>query len=169
MKRYFQVTDQSDLYNEYMEYKNSEKVMHTFSQLFMNAQGIETDSFAYQGDTFYIIPTEKDLEKFGNSLCKPLANNLRAFKANSIIGKAWVKLLEVKQIKIVHKPHVGFSFKNCLGKNRSKIFAIDSIVYCSFENEYDFNDTPEGFVELKASEFWKIVEDYEGRNKNESN
>jgi len=169
MERYFQVTGQSSLYNEYMEYKNNQQVVHSISKEFMNAQGIETNVYANQGDKFYIVPTENDVDKFSKSLCKPLSNDLRAFKANSKIGKAWVKTLEEKQFKIKNKPYVGFSFRNCMGKNRSRIFAIDSVVYCSFQNEHDFDDVPDGFVELKASEFWKIVEDYEGRENNESN
>ena len=169
MERYFQVTGQSSLYNEYMEYKNNQQVVHSISKEFMNAQGIETNVYANQCDKFYIVPTEKDLDKFGKSLCKSIGEGLMAFKTNSKVGKAWVKTLEEKQFKIKNKPYVGFSFRNCMGKNRSRIFAIDSVVYCSFQNEHDFDDVPDGFVELKASEFWKIVEDYEGRENNESN
>lgn len=165
MERYFEVTQQSTLYNEYMNYKENQNELHKLSVLFLNSQGVETAIYANQGNNFYIVPTDKDLEKFSKSLCKPLANDLRAFKTNSKIGKAWVKLLEEKQFKVVNKPYVGFSFMNCLGKNRSRIFAIDDRVYCSFENEYDFEDTPEGFVELKASEFWKIIEDEDKRRK----
>lgn len=163
MERYFQVTGQSDLYNQYMEYKNNQQVIHNISKEFMTTQEIETDTYANQSNTFYIVPTEKDLEKFGKSLCKSIGEGLRAFNANSKVSKAWVKTLEEKQITIKHKPYVGFSFKNCLGKNRSRIFAIGSVVYCSFENEYEFYDTPEGFIEIKASEFWKIIEDYEAK------
>ena len=167
MERYFKVTKQSNLYNQYMEYKDNQKVMHNISKEFMNTQGIETDTYANQGNTFYIVPTEKDTERFAKSLCKSIGEGLRAFKAKSKVGKAWVETLEEKQIKIKYKPFVGRSFRNCMGKNRSRIFVIDSVVYCSFQNDYDFEDTPEGFVELKASEFWKIVEDYEGRDNNE--
>jgi len=163
MERYFEVTGKSDLYNEYLAYKNSQKVLHYISTQFMSVYGIETDGYANQGNTFYIEPTENDLEKFGKSLCKPLSNDLRAFKANSKIGKAWVQTLEEKQVKIKSKPFVGFSFKNCMGKNRSRIFAIDNSVYCSFSNEYDFNDTPDGFIEIKASEFYKIIEDHNNK------
>jgi len=167
MERYFEVTGQSDLYNEYMEYKNNLKVIDNISTEFMSAQGIETDGYANQGDTFYIEPTENDLEKFGKSLCKPLSNDLRAFKVSSKIGKAWVKNLEEKQVQIISKPFVGFSFKNCMGKNRSRIFAIDNSVYCSFSNEYDFDDTPDGFIKIKASEFYKIIEDHNAKVKGE--
>ena len=151
MERYFEVTGQSNLYNEYMEYKNNQQVIHNISKEFMTTQRIETDTYANQGNTFYIVPTKKDIEVFGKSLCKSVGEGLRAFKANSKIGKAWVKTLEEKQTTIKSKPFVGFSFRNCMGKNRSRIFAIDSAVYCSFQNEYDFEDTPEGFVEIKAS------------------
>jgi len=167
MERYFEVTKQSNLYNQYMEYKDNQEVMHNISKEFMDTQGIETNEYANQSDKFYIVPTEKDLDKFSKSLCKSVGEGLMAFKTNSKVGKTWVKALEEKQVKIKYKPYVGRSFRNCMGKNRSRIFAIDSVVYCSFENEYDFEDTPEGFVEIKASEFWKIVEDYEGRNNNE--
>jgi len=171
MERYFEVTSQSDLFNEYMEYKNNLKVIDNISTEFMSAQGIETDTYANKSNTFYIVPTEKDLEIFNKALYKSIGEGLRAFKVNSKVGKAWVKTLEEKHVEIKHKPFVGFSFKNCMGKNRSRIFAIDSVVYCSFDNEYDFEDTPDGFVEIKASEFWKIVEDYndKGESNNESN
>jgi len=169
MERYFEVTNQANLYNQYMEYKYNQELLCDISKEFMDSQGIETEEYANQGNTFYIVPTENDLEAFCKSLCKPLVNDLRAFKSNSKIGKAWGKLLEGKQFKIINKPYVGFSFMNCLGKNRSRIFSIDEKVYCSFANEYNFEDTPEGFIELKTSEFWKIVEDYEGRDNNESN
>ena len=106
MERYFEVTGQSDLYNEYMEYKNNQDIIHNISKEFMTTQGIETDTYANQSDTFYIVPTEKDLEKFGKSLCKSVGEGLQAFKANSKVGKAWVKILEEKDVKIKHKPYV---------------------------------------------------------------
>ena len=83
MERYFQVTGKSNLYNEYMEYKNNQQVIHNISKEFMTTQGIESDAYANQGDKFYIIPTEKDLEKFGKSLCKSVGEGLQSFKTNS--------------------------------------------------------------------------------------
>jgi len=53
---------------------------------------------------------------------------------------------------------------NVYGSTSSRLFAIGDKVYCSFKSEYNFTN-PEGFIELKASEFFKIVEDENERRK----
>jgi hypothetical protein len=161
MEKYFIVTEQSKLHKEYYEYKNSDKKLHKIVKEFMQKYEIETNGYAHRDQTFYIEPTEKDLEKFNKVLCKPLENGLRAFKATSKIAKNWVETVE--QVKPVSKPYVGFCFKNCLGKIRSRLFDIDEVVYCSFSSEYEI-DIPEGFTEIKASEFFKVIEDWESKS-----
>jgi len=84
MERYFEVTKQSNLYNQYMEYKNNQQVLHNISKEFMDVQGIETNEYANQSDKFYIVPTEKDLEKFGKSLCKSIGEGCVLWLKNYI-------------------------------------------------------------------------------------
>jgi len=168
MEKYFIVTKQSKLYDEYFYFKSNDEKIRKTSKDFMDKNHIEATKYYCTNSAFYIVPTENDLEKFNKILCKPVDNNLRAFKKTSKINKAWTSLLDEQNIIIGHKPFVQFYFDRGYGKTRNRLFNIDDVVYCSFEGEFEVN-TPEGFVEIKASEFWKIVEDYEGRDNNESN
>jgi len=164
-EKYFIVTNQSNLYSEYMEYKENRELMHNVAVTFLKENNIEANEFSYSQQSLYIIPTESDIENFKSILSKPKEQNLRQFKKNSKIGKSWINLLNENNYKIKHKPILGFYFKNHTGKMRSRLFDINGIVYCSYA-VYEDIETPEGFIEIKASEFWKIIEDHEERNKN---
>lgn len=159
MEKYFIVTNKSDLFDEYINYKENLKQMREIAIKFLEDNNIEANEYSYSSHIFYIVPTEKDKEKFRTVLGKTVDNGTRPFKKNSKIGKAWVNILEENNIEPLHKPIVGWYFKNHGGKMRSMLFDIDEIVYCSYQVEGDI-DTPKGFIEMKASEFWKIVEDY---------
>ena len=157
-EKYFIVNNKSDLYKEYMGYKKNLKQMREIAIKFLEEHDIEANEYSYNSLVFYIIPTEKDKEKFKTVLGKTVENGTKPFKKNSKIGKAWINTLKENNIEPLHKPIVGWFFKNHVGKMRSRLFDINEIVYCSYKVEGDIN-TPEGFTEIKASEFWKIIED----------
>lgn len=163
MENYYEVTKQSNLYQEYMDYISNNKEMRKIADEFLIKNEVDTDKYAGTADTFYIIPTEKDLNEFEKFLCKPLENWLRAFKKTSKIGKAWLETLEENNIKPMHKPFLQEYF-NVWGQTWNRLFNVGDKVYCSFKSEYDFKN-PEGFEELKLSEFFKIVEDENERRK----
>ena len=169
MENYYEVTKGSPLHKEYMDYLANDKIIREISHEFLINNNIDTKEYASTKDTFYIVPTEKDIENFDKILCKELENGLRAFKAKSKIGKVWKETLKDKGVQPLHKPMLMLYF-NVYGNTQSRLFAIDDKVYCSFKSEYNFSN-PDGFIELKASEFFKIVEDEnERRSKlNESN
>ncbi|WFR64172.1 hypothetical protein P9222_08345 [Paenibacillus amylolyticus] len=59
---------------------------------------------------------------------------------------------------MLRKPYVPFYFRGFGGgRIRSRLFEIDGTVYCSLD-PFE-GDPPEGFVEMKASEFFKVIED----------
>jgi len=163
MENYYEVTKESPLYQEYMDYLVSDRTMREISHEFLTNNNIDTKEYASTKDTFYIVPTEKDIENFDKILCKELENGLRAFKVKSKIGKAWKEILKDKGVQPLHKPMLILYF-NVYGSTASRLFSIDDKVYCSFKSEYNFTN-PEGFIELKASEFYKIVEDENERRK----
>jgi len=163
MENYYEVTKQSPLHKEYMDYIVSDKIMREISHEFLSNNNINTKEYASTKDTFYIIPNEKDIEDFGKLLNKELENGLRAFKAKSKIGKAWKDAFKEKGIQPLHKPMLMLYF-NVYGETQSRLFAIEDKIYCSFKSEHNF-ENPEGFIELKASEFYKIVEDENERRK----
>lgn len=157
MENYYQVTEQSPLYKEYMDYSENDKIIRQIAHEFLTNNKIDAKQYVATENTFYIIPDGNDLNNFGKILNKEIESGLRAFKAKSKIGKAWVEVLKENNVKPLHKPWL-MSYFNVYGKTSSRLFAIENKVYCSFKSEYNF-DNPEGFIELKASEFFRIIEE----------
>ena len=158
MEKFFIVTEESRLNNEYWEYQKNIKDVNEHVKKFMELHEIEAQEYYASQDKFYIVPTSKDLEKFNKNLSKPLENELRAFKGNSLIAKEWKRYLESNNVTILYKPYVGTYFRG-FGRHKYRLFHIDDILYCTYECDYDFS-SPSGFAEIKASEFYKAVEEH---------
>lgn len=159
MEKYFIVTEKSDLYKEYFNYKDNAKLVRDHYKEFKKENDIEAKEYYATNGYLYIVPTQNDLERFDSFLKVPLKNGLRAFKANSKINKTWIKSLEEKGLKVLDKPFLPFCFRTLYGSTRTRLFNIDKTIYCSIEAEIDINECPEGFIEIKASEFYKIIEE----------
>jgi len=159
MEKYFIVTEQSKLYGEYMRYIQNKKDVNDHVKEFTAKNEIKTTEYYANSGYLYIVPTENDLEKFEKVLTKPVNDGLRSFKKNSKINKQWVKSLDEKDLKVINKPVVLFYFTRGYGKTRSRLFNVDKVLYCSFEVDTTELDCPEGMVEIKASEFYKILEE----------
>lgn len=165
MEKFFIVTKESSLNKEYLEYQNNVKEVNEYVKKFMEAEGIESKEYSLSENKFYIVPTSNDLEKFNKVLSKPLDNGLRAFKGNSKISKAWERYLESNKFKILHKPYVGVYFRG-FGTCKYRLFNIGDVLYCSFECDYDFS-SPTGFIEIKASEFYRAIEEHNEKIEND--
>ncbi len=161
MEKFYVVTDESSLKKDYLDYKKNDEMVREHIKNFMIDNGILTKEYAPTDESLYIIPTKEDINTFDTVLCKADKNGLRQFKKGSKIGKAWIKSLKEKDLTILHKPFVAFYFDNCYGKHRTRLFDINGVVYTSMNlteyDEYDFG-TPQGMKEIKASEFYKIIE-----------
>lgn len=167
MGKYYIITNESDLSSEYWEFKkNMEENRHHVNK-FVELQEIEAHEYSASKSKFYIVPTDKDLEKFDKKLAKPLENGLRAFKINSLVAKDWGKYIKDNEIKFKYKPFVG-SYFGGFGRSKYRLFHIDNVLYCTYECDYDFN-APVGFTEIKASEFYRVVEDHNEIIKNIKN
>ena len=171
MQKFYKVTSESKLWKDYLEYKKNSDEINEIYRRFSKGHDIESTQYYPTTSVLYIVPTEKDKKTFKNQLTKKeLDGGLRRFRANSKINQSWVNTLEKLHLQVIRKPYVPFYFKNVYGRIRTMIFAINDNVYCSIEMEQDF-DTPIGFKEIKGSEFYKIIEDYnnaiEGEQDNE--
>lgn len=157
MEKFFKVTEASQLHNDWITYKANRKEIREIANAFKASQGIEATGHYVSSDAIYIVPTENDRTKFGKVLCKPGNENLQLFRKNSKIGKAWVALMRERGLKVLHKPPLPFYFPRFSGgRYRSRLFDIDGELYCSLDPAGDV--VPEGFTEMKASEFYKLVE-----------
>lgn len=154
MEKYFEIKPDSSLYADYFAYmKDNEKVWKAVNEV-REKFGIESDGFYHVKDAFWISPTENDVEKFRSMTKK---NRPGEFKKNSDPSKMWVGL--VKDIKHFEKPKLFYYFQLYL-RWKERLFSVGEKLYCSIDSEFEF-PIPEFAIEMKASEFYRIVEEME--------
>lgn len=157
MEKYYTVTPGSQIHNEYLEYiAMSDKVNTAFKE-FAQEQGIETTEYFPITENLCICnPTKNDKEKFGSCFKKDQPG---FFKKYSVPAKTWTAICKSLNLKSPRKPCLPFYF-NAYGRTSCRLFMINDVLYASFQSEYNFKN-PDGFEEMKASEFFKIIEDYQ--------
>ncbi|MEY8352507.1 hypothetical protein AALB39_04030 [Lachnospiraceae bacterium 54-53] len=160
MEKFYIVTDESEYRKAYLDYQQNSKDVNEIVKDFMINNEIETHEYAIgmRENYFAIVPTQKDYDVYGKQLKKDSrVGVLSSFKKNSSIFKELFKILEEKNMEVLHRPFIQFAFP-CFGRGRSRIFEHKGIVYASYEHETDF-ENPKGFQEIKASDFYKVVEE----------
>lgn len=155
MDKYFEIKPESALYKEYFAHeKAGEKIVAAFNQV-REKFGIETTTFYLKKDRFHIVATDKDMEKFSGMMKK---GNVGELRKNSTPSKMWVE--SVKDIAHFERPELMFYFPLIGHRWKERLFHIEDKLYCSIESDGEVS-TPEFAVEMKASEFYKIIEDAE--------
>lgn len=131
---------------------------------FAKEHGIETSRYYQFTSQLRIVPTMKDIHKFREQL--KIDNE--TFKKNSAISKEWVELCKANGLETPRKPtwELRDLITTCILSFRSSLFSLNDEVYGTFEADVNFNLPDEHFVELKASEFHKIIEEYEEKEGN---
>ena len=162
MKSYFILKNKTliEKLKEYESMKN--KVNETFAE-FSKEYGIETTGYYQTTTELKIVPTVKDCQKFRDQL----KADCETFKKKSVMNKAWVKLCEIRELRTPHKPvfELASLIDNGIYRFKSSLFSLGNDVYGSFEADICFNLPSEDFEELKASEFYKAIEEYEQKTK----
>ena len=164
MEQYFEITKESSHYKEYFDYLEADEACEKSVKSFLDENGIHTDYYAVFREALYIDDNPDNREKYGNQLMKHSVDGVVAFKKSSKIGRAWNEL----SIKGAYEPHVSFFFSDSSRSSRTRLFHVGEKLYCSIdclERSTKVN-TPQGFIEMKASEFFKIIEDAENANEN---
>lgn len=156
MEKYFRIPKEHRIYGMYVEFKDMSKRINEAFVEFAKENGIDTSEYYQTTESLYICPTEKDEEKFGKYFKKNIPGE---FKKTSPLSKAWVKKCKELEIKTVRKPSLAWEF-GIFGSSRQRIFMIHDVLYASLSTNRDF-ETLEGLEEIKASEFFKVIEDYE--------
>lgn len=158
MERYFRVNPMSGMYREWFKYKDSRNALRELYKKFSDANGIEAESFYATNKALHIVPKGNDNEKFGSILCQS-EDGMRKFKASSKIAKGWIQALQSENLEVVPKPMPILYVRSLNGgRYRTRLFDIDDMVYCSIDG-FEISEIPEGWEEMKASEFFKIIED----------
>jgi len=166
-EKYFIITSESKHRQEYINYRVNSLVLNEIVKKFMLKHSIETTKYYPTKSRFYIYPTESDSRLLKEQLCiSRTGSGSQQFKLTSKIAKDWIEIIE--PMEILYQPRVPDYFKGYYGRTHSRLFQIEDIVYCSFESDNEEEiETPSGFIEIKASEFYKAVEDREEQIKKE--
>lgn len=157
MERCFTISKEAKLYEAYKKYEDNVKSNNKIIDKFMKDNGIEANEYCcISRDTFAIVPTESDVQKFGASLTqKDWGHGLRAFNKRSKICKAYKNL----DLNIVHRPmlwqYVPFS------SAAVRLFMLDDVLYATLDGKEITPEThfPTWFNEIKRSEFYRILEE----------
>lgn len=154
MEKYYFVSPESEIYKEYMEYEKFVDVISKVFSDFADQNGIKAVGFYPRTNVLHIEPTIEDIDHFGDSMSK---TELGRFKQKSELSRKWVAKCKELGLVEVHKPFIPFLF-NVVAKSSWRLFSVKDDVYCTYQCTSNF-DAPEDFKEIKASEFYKIMED----------
>ncbi|AUN01514.1 TPA: hypothetical protein ACXDAY_002205 [Clostridium botulinum] len=185
MEKAYLVQESSEYYKDVLKYIQPDKEQSKFVFSFLDKNNIQAERYYLCGDgccnkpflqedkgdiSLSIIPTDEDKEKLSKSLCKPDQYGLCSFKKNSKIGKEFAQYcIDNKIIINLLKPRIGDYFESkspnnlSLGGYRLSQFEVGDNLYVKLDS-HKINEetkTPEGFVEIKLSEFYKKLEEYE--------
>ena len=162
MEKYYIADSDSSLKKDYFDWKKNEKDCVQFIKELLKKYGVEAETFS-AGKTFLSIKaTENDLINFSGKFLKKSNNGYFSFKKTTHIMKEWIE--KAGEYETLHKPCVPFYFKNCYGRMTTRLFEIDGMVYCSIKCDSDFEPC-DNLIEMKVSEFFKFIEEYEERKK----
>ena len=158
MKRFFIVKNET-LIKQVKDFESMRNKVNDAFIEFAKEHDIKTRKFYRFTDKLRIIPTRNDLQKFNDQL----RVDKQTFKKNSTMGKSWVKVCKENELKTVTPP--SWECANLadedIYKFRCSLFSLGDKVYGTLEVDEPFNLSEEHFVELKASEFYKTIEEYE--------
>lgn len=161
MEKFFIIREGTKLHSDYWEWKNSISKNNEIVVDFFEKYGIDAIKYYISHNRIGIIPTMADKEKFENQFTKyDTEDDLRWFKRNSIIGKAWNK--QAINMKILHKPSPSWYSLKFVDRCSSRLFDHNGILYCSISAE-NVEMQSDIFQEIKGSEFYAIIEEIESK------
>ena len=155
MEKYMEIRKDCQLYKDYFEWVGNWDAIKKLFNGIKEKYGIEATGFYPYKEAFKIVPTENDNKKFESMLKK---TSYGEFKKNTDISKEWIA--GVEKIGRIEKPQLFYYF-NLLGRRwKERLFHIGGKLYCSIESDGAVS-VPKFVLEMKASEFYKIIEESE--------
>jgi len=145
------------------DYLKSDKAVNAVYTAIKEEFGFEANEYAPSKGNLGIVPRGKDHVKFKNDFTADERwSGIKCFKVRSEIGKAWKA--KIKDVEIIRKPVISWYLDGLAGgSSRSRLFIIDDVMYGSLERDNDFEVNHPDFEEIKASEFHRVIEEYQAR------
>jgi len=166
MEKFFIATEKSNFYKDYFAYNDNRKQLRKLMCGFAKSNNLPNLASADE-NTYSIIVKKGESNPFENQLKKggvwTKKGELHDFKKNSPIGKAWCIFLKTNGFKPVGRPYIFFYFTNISGRCGMETFYNDKTLYLKINTEQEPN-TPNGMNEIKGSEYYKAIEDWEDKH-----
>lgn len=157
MEKYFRIRRDSKFYKEYFQFVADTKRNAELFRAFAAERGIESHSFIPLKNGLYIVPTEKDIERFGGDFVKDtFKNGLRRFKKTSKVSKLWCELM--KNEKVAERPRFWSYVPTLCGRFRERCIRVGDDLYGSLQSQESEIQLADFMDEIKASEFYLIME-----------
>ena len=181
MEKAFVATKESKYYQDKMKYNELLKQQKKDIGVFFIANGIEAEEYYIRGNgcvncafTWFsrklirlrIVPTKNDFDKFSNQLSKG-QENWMLFKSNSKISRLFKDYAVENGIIInLRGPSLYEYFKSISIDSGYgyHIVELDDCIYIKIDSDtLEDDDIPEGMKEIKISEFYRAIEEYESK------
>lgn len=157
MEKFYIVDVDSTLGKAYQNYKTDSDLLYKTYLDFAKEKGITSDGVYLTAKRLWINPTAEDKEKFSAEF---MMYEPGKFKKTSQLCKEWVNLCKEKGIRGLSKPNPIFYFHiSDFFTCRYRLFELDGVIYCTLFSSNEF-DAPVGLNEIKASEFYTIMEQH---------
>lgn len=157
MEKFFIITDECKYKRDYIDYKKNTKEVNEIIKEFFNENGIETSKYYVTDKQLYIIPSNKDIEKFDKQLNKPIQQGLRGFKKNGKINKSFIKTLKEKGVRVLSMPSLWMYLNGFYGNMRTTTCMVGNTMYLKISLESSKDIKEKGFNEIKASEYYLAI------------
>lgn len=166
---HFIINNDSKMGQRYWKFKENQKKFFEFTKRFLDDNGLETKEYGIW-PYLTIVPTEKDIEKYGKQMKTPVkAGSMVHFRKNCKLQKLWREGLKENSIDtdLIDRRDVILPYTPWRGGFTWNLFDIDGVIYFLYQSNLkddDLKDFPEpDFKEIKASEYYKVIEEHEAK------
>jgi hypothetical protein len=177
MEKAFKIESNAKYYIDLEKYISNADQQRNLVDEFLKSKGIEANKYRVGANGLVnkpfeeylkgeivldILPTEKDKENFGKMLKKANEYELCGFKKKSKINKEFQDYcVETKMIINLYQPDLRDYLKSMDWHRYSRsLIKHGGIWYLKVQSDLlKDDDIPEGFTEIKLSDFYKVVED----------
>jgi len=135
-------------YQRCMNWNMANEAIFEAGSIYAGTLGIKKEDFALGGSDFYVKNTPEYKDKFKGKYS--VSGDFLRFKKNNKFGKGW-------SLEVPIKPCIAFDHTAIHGRFSVKQFITQGKLYASVKANGAFKK-PEGFTEIKASEFYSVIE-----------
>lgn len=163
----FKVKKDSDFYNNYFKSWNEQQKFHTLArQFFKKYDLMDKNMLYYQSERLSLSLTDTQKEQFKGQIHKHAdKNGLILFNKNSKMQKEWnervISKIDMKSINSFELWYFGI-----ISKGRYALWHYNDEIYGYLYDSYkDKIDLPDYAIQIKASEYFSILEECEQHEK----